>query len=53
MAFLTPDPNDKNDWPDIIRIPNEGRLNVAYANGKSESFKMMGMLIRPKLFIRT
>ena len=53
MAFLTPEPTDKAEWPDIIRIPNEGRLNVAFANGKSQSFKMLGMLIWPKLFIQT
>jgi hypothetical protein len=31
--FITPNPTDKNEWPEIIRVENEGRLNIAFANG--------------------
>jgi hypothetical protein len=53
VAFLTPDPENKSDWPDIIRIPNEGRFNVAFANGKMQHIDLLGMLIRPRLFLQT
>lgn len=53
MRFLTPDPTNKADWPDIIRIPNEGRLHIAYSNSKSQTFKMLGNLLRPKIFLQT
>lgn len=29
----------------------QGRLNISYANGVSQSFKLMGFLLRPKIFI--
>ena len=53
VAFLTPDPENKTDWPDIIRIPNQGRFNIAFANGKMQHIDLMGMLIRPRLFLQT
>ena len=53
MQFITPDPNDKAEWADIIRIVHEGRLNISFSNSKFQEFKLSGILLRPKIILQT
>lgn len=48
-VFVTPEATNKEEWPDIIYVEQKGRINVAFANGKSQSFDLMGKLVRPQL----
>ena len=48
-VFITPDQSNKDEWPDIIHVEQKGRINVAFANGKSQSFDLLGKLTRPQL----
>ena len=53
LRFLHPNPRDIENWPNIMRAGKDGLLNISYANGANQIFKLRGVLLRPKLFIQT
>jgi len=53
IEFTPPDAQDLNEWPLVQSCVKKGKINVAFANGKSQFFNILGNLLRPKVSIIT
>ena len=53
MEFLPPSLSDSIEWTIIKLCIKKGRIDIAFANGKSQLFNILGNLLRPKLNIVT
>ena len=51
IEFLPPSLSDSIEWPIIKSCIKKGRINIAFANGKSQFFNILGNLLKPKLNI--
>jgi hypothetical protein len=53
VEFSPPDPNNHMEWPLVRSYIKKGLITVAFANGKQQSFNLLGNLVRPKVIITT
>jgi len=53
IEFSPPDPNNINEWPVVQAFVKRGLIKAMYANGKIQSFNLVGNLLRPKVSVMT
>jgi len=53
VKFLTPPPTGSAEWPNIMKVEQNGQLSAYYHNGDKQVFFLDGLLLRPKLVLLT
>lgn len=53
MKFIAPDPRDISQWPNIMKHQVMGKLNIAFANGRTQNYLVAGTLLRPRVNLIT
>jgi len=53
VKFNAPKVSDLTDWPMIMQNQQQGELTASFSNGDTQSFNLLGLLLRPKLILLT
>lgn len=53
VEFTPPDPNNITEWPVVQAFVKRGLIKAMYANGKIQSFNLIGNLVRPRVSVIT
>ena len=53
VRFNAPKSADQVEWPMIMHNARSGELQAAFSNGDTQSFDILGQLMRPKLLLLT
>jgi len=53
VKFLNPHPGNNEEWPNIIKNERQGEVVVFFANGHQQRLALEGLLLRPKLQLKT
>lgn len=53
IKYSPPDPTNHMEWPLVKAYIKKGLINVAFANGKHQSFNLLGNLVRPNVCVKT
>lgn len=53
LKMSTPAVNDREHWPLIIKKEQKGELIACFETGDVQTFKIDGLLLRPKMVVLT
>jgi hypothetical protein len=53
VKFMAPKASDNTEWPMIMQNTRNGDLVASFGNGDTQSFELLGQLMRPKLMLLT
>ncbi len=53
VKFHPPNPLNHMEWPLVQSYVKKGLLQVEFANGKGQSFNLLGNLVRPRVKVIT